>query len=719
MTKFLLIFCFCLTVSAKAQQPFWNQANGPSGGSSEFAFTSHGDIFNLSADLKRSTDDGASWQNRTPNFLHGFPDGFAILDDYIFILTGGNLFRSTDNGLTFDTILKNAGGGSLYTSRRGVLFIYSQAYNLSGHSTFKRSTDDGKTWTDISSKFPSASQSFFFFSITATGELTLQEYEVPHFYYSFDNGSSWTEQSTIPIRLHTKIVGTTNGDLFCGQASPDSVTDVLHNYAARSTDNGKTWSYTTAASTFIVTSNDYVCALRYADRIEYTSDHGISWQSAPMPDGNYLSSTQAYPDLQGQIYWSLGDRASRYNTVTTKVEEISVPISNVTNILVDPDDFIIARGSGFFSESANKGQTWLSATGMSNAPFPGNFGSVIKDSGQGLIASLYNALFRSTDRGVTWVQANTNPIGFPYTVQLLAAPNGSIFACGSDSNILRSTDLGKTWKQSSIGLSNTFSTSITSDQGGDLFTFSDQNIYRSTNNGDSWQRMVTITAPFLSKGIVTTSDVSCMTATTKGEIFAGTTHDGIILSSDGGVTWQVIDEVLGSAKISGLFAAPNGDVFGISKGGSLNAGIIFRPYHGSQWFNANDGLGDASDAQTLAFASDGTAYLGTHGRGVWRSQGVVNAVEKQGENPNDLSLNISPNPASSQITVSYSLPEPAITKLELCDELGRTLQTIENGIQTGGVHNQIVHFNGLVGGIYLVRVSTPAKNITAKIVVSK
>src|SRR5207248_5017811 len=104
-----------------------------------------------------------------------------------------------------------------------------------------------------------------------------------------------------------------------------------------------------------------------------------------------------------------------------------------------------------------------------------------------------------------------------------------------------------------------------------------------------------------------------------------------------------------------LFAAPNGDVFGFSGPVPYTRGIIYRPFKGNQWYSANSGLQYMDHLSSMAFAPDGTAYLATRDQGVWRSQGNVNAVNTSAIDI--FSLEISPNPASDKIEISYSLAQ--------------------------------------------------------------
>ncbi|MEP7234340.1 MAG: T9SS type A sorting domain-containing protein, partial [Ignavibacteriota bacterium] len=224
----------------------------------------------------------------------------------------------------------------------------------------------------------------------------------------------------------------------------------------------------------------------------------------------------------------------------------------------------------------------------------------------------------------------------------------------------------------------------------------------------------------LSTGIITKSLIICMTATTKGEIYVGTSEDGLLKSTDQGMTWAVANENLGRATITDVIAAPNGDIYGIcTQGSGLGIGILFKPYQANIWFDGNDGLLDPDQNTALAFAPDGSAYTAIKNRGVWRSQPIVNAVEPTANNSNDLSIHITPNPATSKAIISYSLPERSFVKLELCDQLGRTLQIFSSERQGKGEHSLNVDFDGIGSGVYFVRLTTPNGNAVEKIVINK
>jgi photosystem II stability/assembly factor-like uncharacterized protein len=547
MYKFVIAFCIFFSLSANAQQPFWTQTNGPSGrGGEQFGFNSKGDIFCIGQYLLRSTDDGASWKDITPNPYFGTEFGWAIsAQDYLFILTDSSLYRSEDNGDTWNIALKKVSGGWVAASNTGPIYVGALP-NL------WRSTDEGTTWANITSHMPYAWRGYNI-GITSFGELTLINRLDTIFYFSTNEGNSWSQKYTLPFRMMTyALQSTSNGYLYSGYAQRSTATDVDNGFAIRSKDNGLTWDSLIRGNNLIICSNDVLFATVSPDSLMSSTDYGNSWMKIILPDATEVNDYDYYnnpADQKGNIYWSLPDRVSRYNTVTKQVQEISIPIGDVINLLIEKDGTIISQGDVSFSVSRNYGKSWSTQTGMDDSLYPGKFYAFAHDSSRGIIAIGHSDFFRSTDLGTTWqdqskLQFSQLPPNFLSDHAMLTAPNGNIFVCDVDYNIMRSSDLGKTWNNNvSSGLPQGI-TSLSCDLSGILYTFSGQSIYRSTNNGDSWQFMINIIDPFLFNHIVTTSTVSSLVTTSKGEIFAGTTHDGIIMSSDKGMTWNVVNEYL-------------------------------------------------------------------------------------------------------------------------------------------------------------------------------
>jgi len=95
---------------------------------------------------------------------------------------------------------------------------------------------------------------------------------------------------------------------------------------------------------------------------------------------------------------------------------------------------------------------------------------------------------------------------------------------------------------------------------------------------------------------------------------------------------------------------------------------------------------------------------------------VVTAIEENHRegvlNYPTLSQNY-PNPFNPSTVISFSLPAPSFVRLRVYDVLGREIATLLEGEQEAGVHRVQWRPEGVSGGIYTYRLTTPG-GMTAK-----
>ena len=81
-----------------------------------------------------------------------------------------------------------------------------------------------------------------------------------------------------------------------------------------------------------------------------------------------------------------------------------------------------------------------------------------------------------------------------------------------------------------------------------------------------------------------------------------------------------------------------------------------------------------------------------------------------------------PNPVKGQAQIEYSLKVPGVVNLSVYDVMGRLVQKVVDGKQPAGVHKAFWEGKGADGrlvssGIYFVRLNSPEKAKTARVVV--
>ena len=91
----------------------------------------------------------------------------------------------------------------------------------------------------------------------------------------------------------------------------------------------------------------------------------------------------------------------------------------------------------------------------------------------------------------------------------------------------------------------------------------------------------------------------------------------------------------------------------------------------------------------------------------------------QGSTNEEYYFDVSPVPASSNITVRYITYEMSDVKLSIYDMFGRCMKTFENTMKDEGAREITFQVNDLQSGIYFIKMETNNYSLTKKIIVSK
>ena len=78
-----------------------------------------------------------------------------------------------------------------------------------------------------------------------------------------------------------------------------------------------------------------------------------------------------------------------------------------------------------------------------------------------------------------------------------------------------------------------------------------------------------------------------------------------------------------------------------------------------------------------------------------------------------------PNPFSVSTTIRYSLPQPMRVRLQVFDVLGRTVATLVDEQQQGGIYEIPFEASALPGGVYFYRIEMDHLHFTKKMILAR
>lgn len=261
-------------------------------------------------------------------------------------------------------------------------------------------------------------------------------------------------------------------------------------------------------------------------------------------------------------------------------------------------------------------------------------------------------VWRTQDNGTTWTEMNNGLVDLSQAVQSLAINQltGVMYA-GTIFGAHKSTNSGTSWTAIGDSLSSYYSFAI--HPNGIVFAGTDSFIQRSSNIGVTWELMTS--------GNLIEPQVNCLLIQSSpppsGAILAGTVDNGIMISTDLGVTWSISDTLrtetinvlavspvnsqmvfAGTAK-KGAYRSTDGgytwrqtslfdknitaltiNSVGRIFAGTEKDGIYISADNGLTWKQTNGGLksGEAISALTSA-AKTGYVFVGAVGKSFYRN----------------------------------------------------------------------------------------------------
>ena len=248
-------------------------------------------------------------------------------------------------------------------------------------------------------------------------------------YRSTDEGATWTIVGSVHLSAQRLAVGPT-GILYAGDVALG-----VH----RSTDGGTSWSGNLAAegcNSLATHPDGYVFAgLTYTGngKVHRSTNAGLSWTGVQLPNATNSFATECFAfGSPGLVYAGTinGFYKSTDFGVSWMQSNTGLSGTHVRVMTVTPDQTIYiytifsSTIDGFY-KSTDRGESWQRIQG--NAPY---FTSLTSSGNGVLYGTSSEALWRSEDSGVTWVNVSATLGTNPQLTSVVITPEGRILLCG-------------------------------------------------------------------------------------------------------------------------------------------------------------------------------------------------------------------------------------------------------------------------------------------------
>jgi photosystem II stability/assembly factor-like uncharacterized protein len=639
---YLSILFIGLFSNLKAQQ--WERLYGPQEGNvlSIFSFnnrllagTSYGTFY--------STDNGLSWQKDT--FLTG-----GVVD---FKLCGSKLFASAGSG--------NFGGpGGLFYSQDAInwhrvdsvqayypnLFIEGSNIYLSDYSHVYFSGDSGATWQNIGSNLPMGTSTGL---VKLNGKLYVTKYPETGnatIYSTDDNGQSWTPHGY-------------DSGWYMGKLGTDGVNLFLatHYGLMISYDEAYTWQSISNTSLpaysdvsdFIFHNQEIYAATRFG--IYHCTMGLFEWSLfgllGDIVNRVFLNGPDWYAGTSGDGLYRSSDNGNSWQHFTNGIH----PASSVHHLASNGNELWAASNGGFeygLHKSIDSGNTWQRISRL-------KLRSLVVDGNNIYGGAQYNGLYISYDAGATFIH---DSFPSPNPIDELLGSNYALYLYDYNNNrIYQSIDSAQTWTLVPVFGRVMFDNTI-------IYIAKEDTLFRSADR-INWTSCNT---PFSFEYFISITRI--------GNTLLGLTSEGMMKSTDNGVTWT-----------------PTGGTFGIppdcimAKLFTINntlcsyayiPSIDFPSYENifvsyDEGFTWNEATTPLSEPFNCLLVHNNILFAGVYYSGVYRLNDLATAIEEDTKPFNSSTFSLFPNPSTGQF--SLNCPSSMVNgQIKIYNTLGELIQ---------------------------------------------
>ena len=722
----LIILFFIGQLSLNAQT--WTDISFPSTGAriNDINEAPNGDLYAISSQgLFKSTDNGATWTERTSHvsgieILTITQSGYILYEDgqYIMRLTPSNTIEYITNYAAFSTA--EAGSASMVSFSDNTILMAKKV----GYPTYSRayiSTDEGATFTEISSSLPSPVNNASIGSVSfykhMNSDLVYYVGRNDSVYKSTDKGQTFT-----PTGGMINPWGLTNQQQFQVTASGDiyalsNVSSTLGVY--KSTDQGATFvlqSTLPLGASALFASDNNVYVTPYTQYLSGSLDGGVTWTNMgslfPKDDSQSMFNIRVPNDCfmksDGTFFGMYDGKTSVY---TEPIVKIANDNSSVSNSSVGIDMSVVHDAS--YNNSR-------------------------------LAASLHGWVHYSDDNGVTWNPLRGNG-GWSHNACVTS--NGTIYTLSTvsyGSGVYKQDANDSTIELFENGNTITNANDIIETSQGSIIVSTLNNIYYSTdgtnfnistnaltsfNGVELWEDVATnrIYAAVFETGETAYSDDEGATWVTG--TLAGSYVNNAFKGLHGVWTASFPDKLYHSTDVQNWSLTPsavlvlntNKDNIFEGQSGIYYAAEDHRIYKSTDDFVSRTLLEDGIDsllypdynATSMKYYIPSTNFQGENGKLMLSVQGSLYLMDENGasgiEEQEMGNVLIYPNPTHGQFNLNS---DKEIASVTISNLLGKQVMN-----KTINGNSTILNIEELPKGIYVVNIQFSEGNLTKKIIV--
>ncbi len=430
------------------------------------------------------------------------------------------------------------------------------------------------------------------------------------FFWSSNDGAKWTPSSKIFTVSNTDVIATdSTGNVYFA--------DISNVYA--SSDHGANWKTignAIGATTFYgitVNNKDHLLVGTFDKGIYASTDYGTTWKQStdglpelPGVGGLYaifriiaLNNGTIFALTQGGVVRSTNDGAS---WVIVGVE--TLPVGLATSLSsTSSGKIFLATADGLYT-SIDNGDTWISQKNMNGLNTKTSRLVATSDLNAEVLMSAVDGLWFSNNDGVSWKKIRD---AIPDNAAVAILNEQGKYLEGTDrSGIYFSNNGGDSWSFRNNGLLKSAVTTMAVSNKGYIFAQADEDVFRSSNFGETWHTDDTLTFQ---------KNIRSLAVAPNGTVFAAAYNYGLLTSSDNGLSWGAITGMIGTNKnqLSALTTTASGVIFA---GG--DNGVVYRSVNNAvSWSIKRNGI-TQSPITILVSKKDGSLFA-VNGDGVFRT----------------------------------------------------------------------------------------------------